>query len=136
MIANKLNLVRVWTPGSNVNNGIALGFWSYVFKWEGKATSPNQRRARFAQVYRFLSNLKWDAENECAIFDVYYWGLLNRMYKSKKNHPGHRFFQALQGHVWKFGPGAAGRKKTDRPWKWVTVPNQNNPVAPFKGMHW
>lgn len=133
MITKKLNAVLVWTPGSDVDRTIAMGFWSYVFKWEVKAKDADERQRRFQQVYRFLSYLHWDAEAECALFDVYYWGSLNRTYKVE-NHPGHRFFQALQGHVWKFG--SKNRKKTDRPWKWVRVPNQNNPLAPFKGLHW
>jgi hypothetical protein len=135
MIVNKLNLVRVWTPGSNVSDGIAMEFWGYVFQWKGKASTPQQRQARFREVYLFLSNLSWDAEAECAIFNVYFWGSMNRRFKVS-NHPGHRFFQALQGHVWKFGPGSDKRKNTDRPWKWVRVENLNHPLAPFKGMHW
>jgi len=135
MISQKLNALNVWTPGSDINSVFAFQFWGYVFQWRERAADMYQRRERYRQVCMFLNNLKWDVEAECALFDVYYWGSLNRMYE-RANHPGHRFFQALQGHVWKFGPGSKTRKKTDKPWKWVTVPNNDNPLAPFKGMHW
>ncbi len=133
MIVSKLNSVKVWTPGSDIDARDAFRFWGYVFQWEGKARGPEERRRRFRQVHNLLNNLYWDEEAEAALFDVYYWGSLNRTYKTE-NHPGHRFFQALQGHVWKFG--SKNRKKTDRPWKWVRVPNNDNPLAPFKGLHW